>query len=145
MARSARARAFRPLTWLGTHEMTVLLALAGIAAGVWGFALLADEVLEGGTQAFDRKVLLAFRYGDALAPLGPPWVQEGARDVTSLGGTAVLTLVTVIAAGFLALDGKGRMADFTNLTPAWGYSGYCYSKNGNKLISELSEPVVVFG
>jgi undecaprenyl-diphosphatase len=112
MARSARARPFRLLTWLGTHEMTVLLALAGVAGGVWGFALLADEVLEGGTQAFDRKVLLAFRHGDALAPLGPPWVHEGARDVTSLGGTAVLTLVTAIAAGFLALDGKRRMALF---------------------------------
>ena len=92
--------------------MTVLLALAGIAAGVWGFALLADEVREGGTQAFDQRLLLAFRHSDTKAPLGRPWVQEAARDITSLGGTAVLTLVTAIAAGFLALDGKKHMALF---------------------------------
>jgi undecaprenyl-diphosphatase len=104
---------FRLLNWLGAHEMTVLLALVCIVAGVWGFALLADEVLEGGTQAFDQRLLLAFRHSDANhAPLGPPPVQEAARDITSLGGTAVLTLVTLIAAGFLALDGKRHMAVF---------------------------------
>ena len=57
----AQRNGFRLLTWLGGHEMAVLLALAGVVAGVWGFALLADEVLEGGTQAFDQKLLLAFR------------------------------------------------------------------------------------
>ena len=92
--------------------MAVLLALAGIVAGVWGFALLADEVLEGGTQAFDQRLLLAFRHGPANTLLGPPFVQEAARDITSLGGTAVLTIVIVIAAGFLALDGKKHMALF---------------------------------
>ena len=92
--------------------MTVLLALAGIAAGVWGFALLADEVLEGGTQAFDQRVLLAFRHTADRSPVGSPAIQEAARDITSLGGVAVLTLVTAIAAGFLALDGKKHMALF---------------------------------
>ena len=92
--------------------MTVLLALAGVAAGVWGFALLADEVLEGGTQAFDQRVLLSFRHAADRTPLGPPSVQEAARDITSLGGVAVLTLVTAIAAGFLALDGKKHMGLF---------------------------------
>jgi undecaprenyl-diphosphatase len=92
--------------------MTVLVALACIVAGVWGFALLADEVTEGGTQAFDQNLLLAFRTGPAHSPLGPPPVREAARDITSLGGTAVLTIVTIIAAGFLALDGKTHMALF---------------------------------
>jgi len=70
-----RRGGFRLLTWLGGHEMAVLLALAGVVAGVWGFALLADEVLEGGTQAFDQKLLLAFRTGPNHAPVGPPPVQ----------------------------------------------------------------------
>ena len=35
------------LSWLGGHERSVLLALAGIVTGVWLFALLADEVVEG--------------------------------------------------------------------------------------------------
>jgi len=108
----AKHSGFRPLTWLGAHEKTVLVALACIVAGVWGFALLADEVLEGGTQVFDQKLLLAFRHGDTKAPLGTPWVQEAARDITALGGTAVLSLITAIAAGFLVLDGKKHMGLF---------------------------------
>lgn len=103
---------FRPLTWLGGHEMTVLIALACIVAGVWAFALLADEVLEGGTQVFDQRLLLAFRHSDTRAMLGPPSVQQAGRDISGLGGVAVLTLVTAIAAGFLALDGKKHMALF---------------------------------
>jgi undecaprenyl-diphosphatase len=110
--RSARARRFRFLSWLGAHEMTVLLALAGIVTGVWIFALLADEVVEGATKAFDQKLLLVFRHSDTHTPLGPPAVQEAARDITALGGTVVLTLITGIAAGFLALDGKKHMALF---------------------------------
>ena len=100
------------MTWLGAHEKIVLLALAGIVTGVWVFALLADEVVEGGTKAFDQKVLLSFRNSDTHALLGPPAAQDAARDITALGGVAVLTLVTAIAAGFLALDGKKHMALF---------------------------------
>jgi undecaprenyl-diphosphatase len=82
----------RLLHWLGSHEMTVLLAVAGIAAGVWMFAALAGEVMEGDTQAFDRTVLLALRQPGTLVPLGPPAVQEAARDITALGGVAVLAM-----------------------------------------------------
>jgi undecaprenyl-diphosphatase len=103
---------YRLLHWLGSHEVTVLLAVAGIAAGVWIFAALAGEVGEGDTQVFDRTVLLALRQPGTLAPLGPPAVQDAARDITALGGVAVLALVTMIAAGFLILDGKGNMAMF---------------------------------
>ncbi len=103
---------FRWLSWLGGHEVAILAAAGAIAAGVWAFALLADEVMEGGTQAFDRKVLLAMRHGAEHAPIGPPSVQEAARDITALGGVTVLGLITAITAGFLALSGKQRMAVF---------------------------------
>lgn len=111
MARTANIMS-RILAWLGGHELGVLLAVGGIAAGIWTFALLADEVMEGGTQAFDRKLLLAMRHPRDLAPIGPPAVQDAARDTTALGGVVILGLVTAITAGFLALDGKGRMAVF---------------------------------
>ena len=45
----------------------------------------------------------------------------------------------------LVLDGKGRIATFNNLIPAQGYNGYGFSKNGNKLIGDLSDPVLVKG
>jgi undecaprenyl-diphosphatase len=85
------------------------------------FALLADEVMEGGLQAFDRKILLVMRRPSDRAPIGPPAVQEAARDITALGGTAVLGLVTVLTAGFLVLDGKRHMALFLCCAVASGF------------------------
>src|SRR6476620_7571603 len=42
---------------------------------------------EGFTSNFDRYVMLTFRGGTDTTsdPVGPPWVREMARDVTSLG------------------------------------------------------------
>ncbi len=102
----------RALAWLGRHELALLLAIGGLAGGVWLFAALADEVMEGGTQKFDRTVLLAFRHPGDLAPIGSPAVQDAARDITALGGVTVLTLLTVGVSIFLALDGKKHMALF---------------------------------
>lgn len=102
----------RFLRWLGGHELAILLALFGIAAGVWTFAAIATEVKEGETRGFDREVLLAMRRPGDLAPIGSPSVQEAARDITSLGGTTLLGLITAITAAFLALDGKKHMAYF---------------------------------
>jgi len=96
---------------LGGHEAAVLCAVGGIAAGIWIFALIADEVKKGETQSFDRQILLAMRRPD-LSLRGSSEFQEMARDVTALGGVVVLTLVTTTTAGFLALDGKRRMAKF---------------------------------
>lgn len=113
MARLFDNTVLRFLTWLGEHEFRILLAVAAIAGSVWMFALLADEVMEGGTQAFDRKLLLMMRRPGDLAPIGPPAVSEAARDATALGGLTVLSLLTLITSGFLALEGKRRMALFT--------------------------------
>ena len=86
----------RALAWLGRHEPALLLAIGGLAAGVWLFAALADEVMEGGTQKFDRTILLAFRNPSDLSPKGSPAIQDAARDVTALGGVTVLTLLTLV-------------------------------------------------
>jgi len=60
---------------------------------------------DGGRHpAFDRTVLLALRQPGTLAPLGPPAVQDAARDITALGGVAVLAMMIGIVAGFLILD-----------------------------------------
>lgn len=102
----------RFLAWLGGYEPAVLCAVGGIAAGVWIFAMIAGEVKDGHTLVFDREVMLSMRRPGDLAPKGSPEIQEAARDVTALGGFMVLTLVTAATAGFLALDGKARMARF---------------------------------
>jgi undecaprenyl-diphosphatase len=110
----------RLLRWLGGHELAILIALAGIAAGVWAFAALASEVSEGDTQSFDRRILLAMRRPGDLALRGSPAVQEAARDITALGGVVVLGLITAITGGFLALDGKRQMALFACASVAGG-------------------------
>ena len=121
---------FRFLGWLGGHELAILLALFSIAGGVWAFAAIATEVKEGETRGFDREVLLAMRRPGDLAPIGSPAVQEAARDLTSLGGTTLLGLITLITGGFLALDGKRYMALFA-----------CASVVGGMVLSDLLKDI----
>ncbi|HEX8701801.1 MAG TPA: phosphatase PAP2 family protein [Myxococcaceae bacterium] len=74
-----------------------------------GFMLLADEIREHETQSFDEAVVRAMRRADnPELPIGPPWLRVAARDVTALGGWTVLSLVTVVVCGFLALVRRFR-------------------------------------
>lgn len=94
-----------------------------IAAFLWGFAHLASEVLEGDTNAFDRAVLLALRNPADLAdPIGPGWFEGMARDITALGGVAVLTFLTVAVAGWLWMRGNGRTMWLVLLSSAGGFA-----------------------
>lgn len=104
-------KSWRFLAWLGAHEAATLVALLFAAGGVWLFVELADDVLEGDTAAVDETLLLKLRTAeDSTDPLGPTWVEELARDVTGLGGAGVLTILTLAAAGFLALQRKRWLA-----------------------------------
>src|SRR5689334_15182554 len=99
--------------WLHSRELAPIIALVFIALGVWTFVVIASEVLEGDTTAFDRTLLLAFRNpADISQPLGPPAAQEAARDMTALGGVAVLTLVLLAVVGYLYLIRKFRVMLF---------------------------------
>jgi undecaprenyl-diphosphatase len=111
MTRSLRNTVLRLLHWIGSHELAVLLALGGIAGGVWIFLKIASEVTEGETLNLDRKLLLSMRRPD-LSPKGAPQVEEVMRDLTALGGVAVLSLLTISTAVFLVLAGKKNMAAF---------------------------------
>ncbi len=94
----------RPTT---AGEFAWLVGLLAAAAALLGFWGLAGEVLEGETKAFDRALMLALRNpADHTEPIGPRWLEEVARDLTALGGTAILTAVTLAVMGFLALSRK---------------------------------------
>ena len=70
-------------------------------------------MLEGGTKAFDRRMVVAMRNPEDLSdPVGPKWLEEMGRDLTALGGVGVLSLLSLASAGFLVLDGKRRSAVF---------------------------------
>ncbi len=104
---------FRYLPPMKRREIAPLILLFLAAALVVMFAAITEELVDGDLHSFDRAVLLSLRHADDPAkPLGPLWLQVAARDVTSLGSTAVLTLITVAALGFLALKRQWRDALF---------------------------------
>jgi undecaprenyl-diphosphatase len=92
-------------------EVRLLLYLLVPASLMFAFIKVAGEVIEGDTIAFDRAVLLALRSAvDTADPIGPAWVEATMRDLTALGSTIVLTIVTLAMAGLLFMTGHRRLA-----------------------------------
>jgi undecaprenyl-diphosphatase len=87
--------------------------MALIALLLIGFGLIADEVSEGDSLDFDKSVLAALREpGNLQDPIGPAWVEEAARDITALGGVAVLALLVTLVVLHFLLRGKWRTGGF---------------------------------
>ena len=85
-------------------EAGLLAAIALTSGLVLAFLRLADAVQEGGTAAFDQAILLMFRTpGDVNQVIGPVWVQEMVRDITSLGSFALLGLIVAGVCIYLVL------------------------------------------
>jgi undecaprenyl-diphosphatase len=95
------------------RDVAVLVVAMVVVLAVLGFILVADEVREGGTQRFDDWAIRALRNpSDPADPVGPPWLEEMARDMTAIGGVLTLTLVTVAVAGYLWLSRQRRAMVF---------------------------------
>ncbi len=88
-------------------ERKILILLLLIGCRIWGFAAIADEVMEGESRGFDNWLLSVLRQpSDPSIPIGQPWVLNMARDISALGGTTVITVMTVIVLGFLWMQRK---------------------------------------
>ena len=106
----------RSLLWV---VVVVVLALL--------FAGLGGEVVEGDTKALDVHLLAAA----SSLRASHPWVSSVMRDLSALGSTTVLTLVTTAAVGYLVLvaaRSKALLLAASALTGAalvsvlkWGY------------------------
>jgi undecaprenyl-diphosphatase len=121
--RAGAVRAFgaRVVSWFAAREVETLAALLIAAGAVWLFAELADDVLEGDTTTVDERVLLLLRTpNDTADPIGPPWLEDLVRDLTSLGGVAVLAMLTLASAGFLVLQRKSALAAYLLAAVAGG-------------------------
>ncbi len=88
------------------REIVLISALLGVGLAVWLFLHIAEEMGEGETRGFDTAILLAMRTGDGHTPIGPVWLEWAARDVSALGGFTVLTLLTLLASGYLLITKK---------------------------------------
>jgi undecaprenyl-diphosphatase len=118
-----RGLAALPARWRVTslRELVPLASLAFIAASLYVFAQIADEVTEGKFVRFDETILRALRNPADLAdPIGPRWVETIFLDITALGSTTVLTLICASVIGFLLIDGKRGAALFVLMAVAGG-------------------------
>ena len=96
---------------LRLNEAGPLISLGAGSLFAWAFFQIAAEVLEGDTTGLDRAILLKLRNpADLSDPIGPTWFEEAARDITGLGGHAILTFVTLASIGYLVLSGKRSAA-----------------------------------
>ena len=91
--------------------MALVLTFAGL---LFAFGVIAQEVAKGKTLAFDRAVMLALRSStDPSVPVGTAWLPEAARDVTSLGSSIVLVIITLAVVGLSVFGWQisGSVAD----------------------------------
>jgi undecaprenyl-diphosphatase len=91
-------------------EPLILLPLLLVVGGLYAFAQIVDEVLEGESKVYDEwTIRFLRRTDDPSIPIGPAWMHEAARDITALGSMIVLVLVIAAVAGFLILRRKYGM------------------------------------
>ena len=100
------------LRWVG-HYVRGFYAAAGVLLsaglalallGLWGLSLLTEEVLEGDTARIDAALL------GWLNERATPWLDHAAVEITALGDTLVVVMVTLIAATLLGLLGQKAYA-----------------------------------
>lgn len=104
------------------------------------FVIIAVAVVSGATEAIDRRLLLAFRNPtNPSDPLGPPWFEDAAVELTALGGNTVLALVTALTATVLAMMQKARAALFL----LGAISGGALVSNLMKLVFVRPRPALV--
>ena len=110
------------LPWIARIDSKLLLVFLIIAPTLLAFLKISSEVAEGDTMAFDRLLLQELRSAaDPGVPAGPAWLHKAMVDFTALGGGPVLTLITVLAAGYLLARRKAWLAlALTALTAAGG-------------------------
>ena len=99
----------KALIWISqpVSQQGPLFLFFVVAALLLGFGILADEVMEGATTAFDNRIILALRNSNNLSnPIGPAWLQSMARDITALGSVVVLWIILLAVVGYLCLAGK---------------------------------------
>jgi len=85
-------------TFLKRFEARVLIGLILAAAALLSFLEIADDMAEGDTEAIDRRLIMLLREpGDVNNPIGSRNIEEAVRDITALGGTTLVLVVTLVA------------------------------------------------
>lgn len=97
--------------YLRRFEARVLVGAMLAAGALWAFLNIGGEMTEGETAALDRRLMLMLRTpGDLNDPIGSRGAEEAVRDLTALGGTTVVALVTLAGVLAFAFHRKYRHA-----------------------------------
>ncbi|EKF17429.1 phosphatase PAP2 family protein [Nitratireductor pacificus] len=97
------------------------LLLLVLALGSFAFLAIADEVAEGEIRAFDERLLLSMRNpADPADPIGPPWLEEMALEVTAVGGYPLIVLSLAVVAGLLVVTRRFGAALYAVLSVGSG-------------------------
>lgn len=105
MAKTFESWLRKGFEWFRNQELIVLVMMLVIVVGVWAFIGVADQVMEGDTREVDEWMIRVLRNpADPGDPRGPVWLEEAVRDITALGSTVVLMLVTLVVIGFVILQ-----------------------------------------
>lgn len=84
-----------------------LISISAVAFLLFAFGVIAQNVIAGTSFALDQSIVLALRDpANPSAPIGPAWLQEAARDLTSLGSIIVLAIITLTFSSYLFLARK---------------------------------------
>ncbi len=121
-------------------EAIPVMLIALIAAGIWVFIEIADEVIEGESRAFDEWLMLSLRSPDDHAnPLGPAWLEETARDITAFGSTFALIFISLVVFFWLLMTKRPHGA----LLLAIALIGGTLLNNGLKFLFDRPRPDLV--
>jgi undecaprenyl-diphosphatase len=94
-------------------ETRLLIAGVLLTAAFLALIFVVDLAEDGIAGSFDRAVLLALQTSTEVSdPIGPRWVEEVARDLTSLGSYSVMLLIVAGVIGYLFLIRRGAAAVF---------------------------------
>jgi len=87
---------------LATKEIKILLVLLTFFLSLFVFINVGMLVTNGTTKQFDESIIKYFRVeGNNSEPTGPYFLTESMRDITSLGGETIITIITIFVVGFL--------------------------------------------
>ena len=102
-------------------KFSTILWLSLFCVLAWLFIELALLVNSGSALSWDRSIMLAMRNPlDLGDPIGPAWFEELMRDVTALGGTGILSLLTLLTCAYLFMQKNSTLAWFVLITIGTG-------------------------
>lgn len=134
-----KSLSFKIYSFAREHPIFTLVFIACLGI-IYIFFGLLDEVLEGDSRELDTQILLMMRNAENHHdPVGPLWFEDMMRDLTALGGTIILTLITLASATYLFIIRQRHKAWFLLISVGTGI----LVSNAMKLGFDIPRPDLV--